>query len=106
MNIEELKLILEALQHTTDGAKDLGVWWVALHYGEKIFSGITFVLCVWGIAWGIIKGVMLASGLEENEQRLQQLRDMMEIGSPGKVSHGEFDRMRQKVRDLMRGERQ
>ena len=36
MDIEQLKLTLETAQKITDGAKDFGVWWLALHYGEKI----------------------------------------------------------------------
>ena len=104
MNIEELKLILEALQHTTDGAKDLGVWWVAMHYGEKVFSGLAMVACIWGIAWGVIKGITIASGTGDSERRLAQLRDMMHVGSPGIVTESEFFAMRDKLNDLMRGQ--
>lgn len=104
MNIDELKLILEALQHTTDGAKDLGVWWIALHYGEKVLSGLLMVVCVFGIAWGIAKTITVANGMSDDSRRLEHLRDLMRVGSPGGVTVGEFDRMRDKINDWMRGE--
>lgn len=104
MEIEQLKLILETLQHTTDGAKDFGVWWIALHYGEKVLGGLFMAICVWGIAWGIIKAITVASNAGEDAQRLQYLRDFMRVGSPGAVTEGEFDRMRDKIKDWMKGE--
>ena len=105
MEIEQLKLILDTLQHTTDGAKDFGIWWVALHYGEKVLSGLFMVLCVWGVAWGIYKAITIAHGADDDARRLQYLRDLMRVGSPGGVTEGEFDRMREKVRDWRGGEK-
>lgn len=104
MEIEQLKLILETLQHTTDGAKDFGIWWIALHYGEKVLNGLFMVVCVCGIAWGVCKAILISSGSSEDTRRLQHLRDLMRVGSPGAVTDGEFDRMREKIRDWMHGE--
>lgn len=103
MNIDELKLILEALQHTTDGAKDLGVWWIALHYGEKVLGGLFAVVCIWGVAWGIYKVINAANGSSEPERRLQRLRDAMGVGTSGILTDSEYEQMREKIRDWMRG---
>lgn len=102
MNIEELKLVLETLQHTTDGAKDFGVWWIALHYGVKAFDALMIAAAVWGVAWAIVKAIVLCNGSDTSERRLQHLRDLMRIGSPGLVSNSEFDQMRDKIRDWMK----
>jgi hypothetical protein len=102
MDIEQLKLVLETVQHTTDGAKDIGVWWVILHYGEKILSGLFMVACVWGVAWGILKAVMSANGADSSEQRLRYVRDLLRVGSPGGVTESEFDQMRDKIRNLLK----
>lgn len=104
MNIDELKLILETLQHTADGAKSFGLWWIALHYGVKALHLLCLVAGVWAIAWAIVKSVQICNGADDNTQRLQQLRDIMRIGSPGVVSHGEYEQMRDKVRNFMKGE--
>ncbi len=104
MDIEQLKLVLETIQHTTDGAKNFGVWWIALHYGQKVLEGLFITSCVWGVAWGVIKAITISCSAGDDSRRLQNLRDTMRIGSPGAVTDGEYDRMRDKIRDWMRGE--
>ena len=103
MDIEQLKLVLETIQHTTDGAKNFGVWWIALHYGQKVLEGLFITFCVWGVAWGVIKAITI-SCTPVDSLRLQNLRDTMRIGSRGVVTDDEYDRMRDKIRDWMRGE--
>jgi hypothetical protein len=104
MEIEQLKLILETLQHTADGAKSFGVWWIALHYGVKALHLLCLVAGAWAIAWAIVKSVQICNGADSDAQRLQHLRDLMRVGSLGGVSHGEYEQMRDKVRNFMKGE--
>jgi hypothetical protein len=101
MDIEQLKLVLETVQHTTDGAKSFGVWWIALHYCQKILEGIFIVACVWGVTWGIIKAITMSTNNSDDTHRLQGLREMMRIGSAGIVTPSEYDQMRDKIRSLM-----
>ena len=102
MNIEELKLVLETIQQTTDGAKELGFWWIIMHYGTQVFHMMMWVLCVLGVAWGIVKAIVIASGSSDSEQNLRELRDLLRIGTPGSVSPREFTEMRDKIRDFMK----
>lgn len=104
MNIDELKLILETLQHTTDGAKDFGVWWIALHYGAKVLESLLVAACVLGIAWGVYKAILISSGSSDAERRLEGLRDAMGIGTPGILTDDEYHRMCIKIGDWLRGE--
>ena len=104
MDIEQLKLVLETVQTTTDGAKNFGVWWIALHYGEKILSGLLVVICVWGVLWGIVKAIMIGNEMHKNEARLRHLRDTLRIGSSGFFTDSEYEQMKDKIKDLMKGE--
>lgn len=105
MEIEQLKLILETLQHTADGAKDFGVWWIALHYGVQALKYVTYVLALWGIAWGAVKAVQIGTGFGIDAQRLMHLRDLLRVGSPGVLTPREFDEMRDKIKTLMAKEK-
>jgi hypothetical protein len=52
MNIEELKLILETISGVADGATDMVLWWIVLHYGGSLLVHLAWIVLLGCIAFG------------------------------------------------------
>lgn len=101
MDIEQLKLVVEAISQLGIQGKEAFIWWLLF---DKLLPVICWLTSLVIVGVGILKLVRIFSG---NEQKLEALRDMLEVGSPGILTEEEFDSIVRKIRwlqEIARGE--
>lgn len=95
MNIEQLQLILNTLQGMGVEGKSAFIWWLVFDKALPVVGWLcTFLGLMW-IAARIIAAV-------RSHAAMCDLRDEMNIGSPGYLSDGELATVMQKVREMLR----
>ena len=81
MNTEELKMILEAIQHLGDAGKDAFIVWVALKYTTVLLQALMMLLAVLGVPW-LIGKVILKHGTYS--------RTLQELGKEAGLTYSEL----------------
>jgi hypothetical protein len=62
MNEQELRMVLDALRSLSGDASTAAVWWMALHYGTRLF---TVLIVVVAVAWTLKTALAYMTGLSE-----------------------------------------
>jgi hypothetical protein len=102
MDIEQLKLVLQSVDGVTEGAKQIGIGWLALDFLKDLLGyGLGF--------YGISKATKLIYTIVEGmiaTSRLGEIRDIVVPGQRGtSVSRGELNRIFEACRaGVTRGE--
>ena len=89
MDIEQLKLILEALKGVSQDAGSLFTLWLWLKFASGVLSNIVLAVCVVAVVYAVYRAVMSASGASESESFIKEMRGTLRTGVPGILTHGE-----------------
>jgi hypothetical protein len=92
MDIEQLKLVLQSVDGVTEGAKQIGIGWLALDFLKDLGSGL-LALYVFSRVYKAVLAIIestRASGVTET--RLREIRDTLvpAYAGTGNVTAGEF----------------
>lgn len=93
MDIEQLRLIIEAFNGVQESATTGVVVWFSLLAGEILIDAgliATFLYMVYKLAWRLM--TVVSEHVSDNDQ-LKTMRDTMGIGTPGHVTTGEYEAM-------------
>lgn len=93
MDIEQFKLMMEAVSAAGEGA-----FWVAILWILKGYFITAMVVPVAGVV--IIKAANLLRGASDNEVRIEAIREALDIRGRGFVDSDEFRRMMAKIERL------
>lgn len=99
MDIEQLKLVIEAVQQLGAQGKEAFIWWVVL---DKALPGVVWLItlpCLMAVIYWLIRGIQSANA---DELRLRQLRDVLldAVYRGGHVGESDFQMMMAKAEGL------
>lgn len=94
MDIEQLKLVVEAISQLGIQGKEAFIWWLLF---DKMLPVICWLTTLVFVGVCIFKLVRLLHG---NEGKLMDIRDMLEVGSPGFFTEEEFGSVVREIRRL------
>ena len=101
MDLEQLKLILEALKGVSQDAGSLFTLWLWLKFGSSVLSNMVLVVCVVAVVYAVYRAVMSASGASESETFIREMRDRLRTGSPGMLTQGERIATLMRLREIV-----
>ena len=87
--MEELKVIVELISQLGEQGKEAFIWWVVMDKG----SGL---VCLFVLIGFLVYLTSLINKFVSSQNKLMELRDLMEVGS-GCWADFEFDRMKRWV---------
>jgi hypothetical protein len=94
MDIESLKLILEAVQGVSGSAMTLAIIWM--------FKGYFVATISWGAVIWLVKilvGCVITTAQDTN---MKTIRDMLGVGSGGRLTDSEIRSINQKIAELIK----
>ena len=97
MNSEELTILMDTLRELGGDGKAAFVWWLVF---DKLIPAIGWVASVCILIFGLGRPML---GIVRSENYLRNLRDRLNIGSPGYVSDSELRQLQQRIDKLMEG---
>ena len=100
MDMEQLKMILDLFGTVTGQAKEVAIWYFALHYGMMLLSKIGFVAVCGAVLYTIYRIAIIIKESQDESQYLRQIRQMLYPGMYGHVSHHEFQMMTEAIMEL------
>ena len=95
MEMEQLKLIMETLTTMGEAGKDAFIWWLVL---DKLIPVIAWLLVFSGFLLLVFYITRVLSVFE----RFKELRDVLDIGSPGAMTTYEAEHTIRKALSLAR----
>lgn len=101
MNIEELKMVLDAIKDTTGLATDFGTTWIWLHYGFKLLDGLALLIGVAVVVYGIYRMVKTLNCADMDTSFMRQCRDKLKTGTSGCVTEPEYYATTTKIIELI-----
>lgn len=101
MNIEELKMVLDAIKDTTGLATDFGTTWIWLHYGFKLLDGLALLIGTAVVVYGIYRIVKVVNCADMDTSFMRSCRDKLRIGSSGFVTEREYYATTTKIMELI-----
>ena len=101
MDLEQLKMILDTIEAVGGDAKEFGFWYIALHYGTRIFGGVLFFLFGLSVVFAVryivyivgyadlwrvadAAGVKIVGGTwghEDTKKLIQTIRELKDAGT-------------------------
>ena len=94
MDIESLKLVLEAVQGVSGSAMTLAIIWMLEGYFEIIVG--------WGSVVWLVKILSRYIPNSSSESSLMELREMLKVGSAGHLTTSEVQEMKAQVASLIK----
>jgi hypothetical protein len=101
MQTEQLKLLIEAFNNLGENAE--GAFYAYL--GLQAFENICVLSALLGIAWLAYKAVRYLVDAAHGKTGMGTLRDMLGIGTGGKVSSWEEERVITRVKEMLMREK-
>ena len=101
MDLEQLKLILEALKGVSQDAGSLFTLWLWLKFASGVLSDLLLFGGALGVVYGIYRAVTLSNGDDDNNRFMRNMRDQLRIGSPGHMTPGERHETMLRLRELV-----
>jgi hypothetical protein len=98
MDIEQLKLVLDALQGLGDGAYSAFIFWVVV---QNIPWFLLFSAIVGAVYRLILKSMDDTARQSRYDTLLRELRDRLNIGSDGYITDSEFKVLSRELRRLV-----
>lgn len=89
--MQELQMILNTLAQIGEAGKEAFIWWLIMDKGLPFLGWIITLLL-------ITKGVIVTIRSFTYEKTVQELRDLMDIGSPGCIVQHEIESMKDWIR--------
>lgn len=89
MDIEQLKLVLEALQSVSHDASTIAVLWLWLKFGAVAVSHATWMIVILVVAWIVGSAILRATGASGSDEFLKDMRRTLNTGTPGLLTDNE-----------------
>lgn len=97
--MEELKQILATLSTMGDLGRDMFIWWLIMDKLVYVISWlVTLAMLMAGMKYLLDNGVFWGV----DERAFREIRDMLQVGSPGAVTQSELVEMRDRIARLMK----
>ena len=93
MNTEEIKLITDLLQSLGENGKEAFIWWLAVKY---VAWYVTILIGIDIGGFFVVRVVAAFNG----EQRLKEIRDLLNVGDSGWYSDHEHRAVIRKIAEL------
>lgn len=100
MEIEKLKLILDALQGVGHEAGSLATLYLWLQFGASVVTSLSFVAVFLGISYGIYRFIIVSNHHEATDQFFRDMRDRLGTGTGGHLTENERHRTMASLRQL------
>ncbi len=93
MNTEQLQLILNTFQSLGVEGKEAFLWWLAFDKLPAFFGWLAFLAVILHVFRRIMRSL-------HHTKTLEELRDLLGIGSPGFIDDHEIRQLVRRVREL------
>lgn len=98
MDMEQFKMVLEAVQQLGIQGKEAFIWWLVFEKALPVIGWLLTLPCLMALIYWLIKSIRLSN---EDTQRLQQLRDVLcPEDAGGYVRGSEFRKMMEEARSI------
>lgn len=101
MDIEQLKLVLEALQSVGHEAGSLAWLWMWLKFAGGVTQTVLWGLVIVGVAYTIGYAIRVSEGDHRSSRFISSMRDMLGVGSHGYLTEAEREATQAAIRRLV-----
>ena len=101
MSIEEIKEVSEIIEKIAAHGENAGSLWIYAHYGLAFFKDVTSFTLGALFIYLIYRLIRMLAPRSEYEEYIAQLRDRLNIPSPGVLTSDEFARVKAKLKMVL-----